>query len=214
MDNAVVPSSHVKNLKDQPFGQLTVLHFAYIRQGNAYWSCQCSCGKIRIIAAHSLKRGMSKSCGCSRYLYDDGIYKRSEYPDEHRIFRAMWRRCTNPNTRDYDNYGGRGITVDPRWRSFDQFLLDMGPRPSSHHSLDRIDTNGSYCSDNCRWVTMTAQMRNKRNNHLLSLSGITKTLVEWAEITGVRQETIRRRLSRGWSVEHALTVLPAQQARD
>src|SRR4051812_30076529 len=117
------------------------------------------------------------------------------YSPEFNVWRGMLKRCHLPTDKDYPNYGGRGIEVCERWKhSFVNFHQDMGDRPEPHLSVDRIDTNGNYEPSNCRWTTSTQQNRNRRNNHLVTFRGETKTISEWAEITGIQKSTIRRRL--------------------
>ncbi len=118
----------------------------------------------------------------------------------------MLGRCKNPNDNVFHHYGGRGIRVCAEWStSYEAFLRDMGRRPSSGHSLDRIDVNGNYEPGNCRWATKTEQMRNTRDNHLLTHAGTTATLSEWSERTGINSHTLHTRVSRGWSAADALT---------
>ncbi|MCE7937081.1 MAG: hypothetical protein DYG90_00475 [Chloroflexi bacterium CFX6] len=126
---------------------------------------------------------------------------------EYQAWRSMINRCERPQTREYANYGARGITVCPRWRSsFVAFYADMGPRPTPTHSLDRIDNDGNYEPDNCRWSTIRDQARNKRSNHRIAYSGEDLTVTEWAERTGIKDYTILRRLQKGWTPEAALTT--------
>lgn len=121
-----------------------------------------------------------------------------------RSWHAMRGRCLTKSSGDYPLYGGRGITVDPRWNTFEAFLADMGERPPGH-SLDRIDFNGPYTKANCRWATAETQSRNRRSSALLSLKGETKTLAEWVLDTGLSHATLRKRISMGWSAERVLT---------
>jgi hypothetical protein len=121
----------------------------------------------------------------------------------------MHQRCTNPNIKAFKDYGERGIEVCLEWDDFSVFLSDVGERPSNRHTLDRIDNNGNYCSDNCKWSTYKEQHRNARSNHMITFNGVTKCRIEWAEITGINSDTIRARIRRfGWSVEKALTTPP------
>jgi hypothetical protein len=118
----------------------------------------------------------------------------------------MVYRCTNPNGRQWDHYGGRGIQVCAEWRqSFGAFYADMGPRPKGT-SLDRIDNDGNYEPGNCRWATRRQQQRNKRVNRTIAHAGEALTLVEWAERTALCSETIAWRIDAGWSTESALTT--------
>lgn len=125
---------------------------------------------------------------------------------ERKVWCAMKLRCFNKDSRDYRLYGGRGIRVCDRWLSFDNFISDMGQRPTSKHMLDRIDNNGDYSPSNCRWATPIEQARNKRNNHLVPVNGRLVTLAEAQEITGVEQTTIRQRINLGWDAGEAATV--------
>jgi hypothetical protein len=120
----------------------------------------------------------------------------------------MINRCTNPRTDNFPRYGGRGITVCDRWRSFSAFLADMGPRPSRHHTLDRIDNNGPYTPENCRWADPNMQRRNQRTRHdavWLTWQGETRRLKDWAILLNMRYDTLCMRLHRGWSIERAFT---------
>lgn len=126
---------------------------------------------------------------------------------EHRAWAAMKTRCLNPKCRSFKNYGKRGITVCERWlHSFSQFLADMGPRPSKNHSIDRIDNDGPYSPENCRWATMLTQNNNKRNTPMITFEGITKPLTHWAKKYGLNLDALRDRLfTQNWDVRRALT---------
>ncbi len=114
-------------------------------------------------------------------------------------------RCTNERNKFFHNYGGRGITVCDRWRdSFENFLADMGPRPSEQHSIDRIDNNGNYEPGNCRWATKKQQLHNLRRNHFMTFNGETLVMAEWARRIGATPQGIIARLNNGWSDERAL----------
>lgn len=118
----------------------------------------------------------------------------------------MISRCEYPNRKDFKHYGGRGIRVCDKWRdSFESFLADMGPRPFQRASLDRINTDGNYEPGNCRWATQKSQTRNKKNNRLLTIGGITKTLADWADEYGISARTVWKRLNRGWDPYKSLT---------
>lgn len=128
-----------------------------------------------------------------------------------RTWRSMMNRCTNKNCKQWKNYGGRGISVCQRWHNFLNFFQDMGLKPFLKYDLDRIDNNGNYEPGNCRWVTRKVNARNRRNNHFITYQGQTKTISEWAEISGVDQRSIHRRIKANWSVCKALTT-PEQYA--
>lgn len=117
----------------------------------------------------------------------------------------MLTRCLNPRSEKWPQYGGRGIAVCQRWQeSFEAFLADMG-EPPPDHSLDRIDNDGPYSPENCRWATNNQQARNKSTNRVLTYQGKSQTLAEWAEELGLPRNTIQTRLRLGWSVERALS---------
>lgn len=130
-------------------------------------------------------------------------------PLEYRAWSGMRTRVRNPKFKDWHRYGGRGIRVCERWNDFANFFADMGPKPTPRHTLDRIDSDGHYEPDNCRWATPKEQARNwASRNRRLTLGAETLPLSAWAERLGWRREVIRDRLNSGWSVERALTVPP------
>jgi hypothetical protein len=117
----------------------------------------------------------------------------------------MRRRCRNRNDKNYHNYGGRGISIDPAWDDYSVFLRDMGERPKGL-SLDRIDNSKGYSKANCRWASPAEQARNRRSVRHFTLDGVTRTQSEWAAITGLNSSTIHYRLRRGWTIEASITT--------
>lgn len=137
---------------------------------------------------------------------------RKSWTPEYGAWTNAKQRCANQRHPLFPLYGGRGVKVCSRWRhSFDNFLEDMGPRPSSKHSLDRIDVNGDYTPKNCRWATKKTQSNNRRDNHFLEFEGKRKTVAQWARRTGLQVETIRFRLRQGWSVDRVLSTPPQKK---
>lgn len=126
---------------------------------------------------------------------------KSPAPSEYSTWMSMIARCSKVTTVGYAEYGGRGIRVCPEWSSFATFLADMGPRPSSHHSLDRVDVDGNYEPSNCRWATVLEQARNRRDNLYLTYQGETLSLAEWAERLELPQGRLRNRVNQGLPVE-------------
>lgn len=132
------------------------------------WHCVCDCGTHVTVPGRSLRTGNTQSCGClqretvAALLTTHGESRRGAWTPEFQAWAALRRRCLNPRYRGYKDYGGRGITVCDRWESFEAFLQDMGRRPSADHSVDRINNDGPYSPDNCRWATRSQQQLNKR----------------------------------------------------
>lgn len=160
------------NLIGKTFGRLSV-----IEEVGKEWLCICSCGSFKRSTTQLLNRGAVKSCGClkfdcqSNFKHGYAVKDKNKRPNEYNIWLGIKRRCNNPKDPAYKNYGGRGITICDRWlESFENFLEDMGFRPSPKHSIDRIDNDGNYCKENCRWVTREVQSINKRSKR--STTGI------------------------------------------
>lgn len=200
-----------KDLAGQEFGRLTVLCRVLSSTGGATkWQCQCSCGEITLVTAGNLQRpNGTRSCGClqkesqSKRATTHGLSRSPTYS----AWMQMVRRCTDPSRSYWPNYGGRGIKLYEPWLKFENFLADMGLRPSLKHTIDRHpDNNGNYEPGNVRWATYTEQGRNRRTNKFLTYDGKTACISEWAEITGLSKTVIRERLLRGWTVEAALTT--------
>ena len=124
---------------------------------------------------------------------------------EYQAWHDMKRRCFNPNAKNYSYYGGRGIFMCDRWLSFENFLADMGSRPTAKHSLDRIDNNADYSPDNCRWSTKKEQQNNKRTNRLITIGCVTLTIAQWTKEMGYGESVINKRLDMGWSEYDAVT---------
>ena len=130
---------------------------------------------------------------------------------EYNSWRGMKNRCFNPNYQHYSHYGSRGITVCDRWKnSFQNFLADMGSRPTAKHSLDRIDNDGDYCPGNCRWATKAEQENNKRNNRLITIGCVTLNIAQWTKEMGFGETIIFMRLKSGWS-EFDAVMTPVKQ---
>lgn len=200
-------TGHVKDETGNVYGKLTVIGFAGIRSDHrAFWHCRCECGKLIETAGVSLRRGNSRSCGCTNAT----LGSRSGSP-EHRIWAAMKSRCYNSKTPYYHNYGGRGITICQRWReSFLNFLADMGPKPFPEATIERVDNDAGYSKENCRWATRLEQGQNTRKAQMLTYNGETMCLSAWARRLGINLSTLACRLKRGWSIPKALTTLPRQ----
>jgi len=207
-DGIVMPTRYgFKNLAGKRFGRLLVLSFAGKLKRVSSWNCKCDCGNLKAISSTHLCSGHTQSCGClhSEVIAAISTTHNASRTSEYRIWCTMIQRCTNPNSVTYPRYGGRGVRVCERWaESFENFQSDMGKRPSTKHSIDRIDGEGHYEPGNCRWVTSKVQGRNKRNNIVLTVDGESLCVSEWSERTGIPYGTIYARVRSGWNAERAV----------
>lgn len=190
-------------------GELTLLRSYVIGSGGRrFWVCSCSCGKVKDIRQDALQRGATRSCGHLQLAY-------AKSGDAHRIhgmtgtpiwytWKGMHRRCYDPLSKSYPDYGARGITVSAEWHDFQTFCRDMGDKPTEGHSLERRDNSRGYSRENCYWSTRVEQNRNTRRTRWVEVGGRSISLAEAAEVTGINYGTLKSRLNRGWSVERAL----------
>jgi len=209
------------NLVGQIFGRLTVISEGersgkgnYIRN----WNCVCDCGGINSITQGSLIRGLTNSCGCihkevmSVVKTTHGESKKGLNSREYRIWSGIKTRCYNTKNKRYNSYGGRGIKVCDRWlNSFEIFLSDMGRRPSTNHSIDRIDVNADYEPSNCKWATTKEQSRNTTKNHWIEFDGRRQIITDWATELGTYDSYIGYRLKKGIPFETIYKSLKEKQ---
>jgi hypothetical protein len=202
------------DLSGQRFGRLTVQRRHGSSCSHATWLCICDCGAQAITTTTHLKKGHTSSCGCvavaarrktglSRATH--GHTRQHIVSPEYRTWSGMHTRCSNQSDKNFARYGARGITVCDRWSAFEAFLADMGPRPSLSHSIERNDNDGNYEPGNCRWATKKEQSRNQRSAHLLTVDGRTQCVAAWAEELGIKSDTVRKRLGRGYALADALS---------
>jgi len=192
-----------EDLSGRTYGRLLVLRRAHNdKSHNTMWLCRCECGTEKINQAGCLKSAAVISCGCAKrnQWQTHGLSKHPEY----HCWIGMIKRCYNINEPAYPRYGGRGIIVCDRWRKSPKaFFDDMGPRPTGYE-IDRVDNNGPYAPENCRWASFLQQANNRRSNFVISHNGESLTLMEWSRRTGVKRTTIRARIARGLPPEQAL----------
>lgn len=177
--------------------------------------CQCTCGRELSVALNNLRSGHTKSCGChKKQTWESTITTHGlsrKYPEEYKVWKGIRSRCYNTKAKNYKDYGARGITMSDSWaESFGQFLADLGPRPSPHHTVERGDNDGPYSKENCAWATREVQANNRRTNRMVELFGETMTLAEavrrYGAQRGISYQTALARLNRGASAEVALTA--------
>lgn len=204
----------IKDLSGQQFGKLTAISCVGTnKKGNALWRCLCDCGNETTVVSYQLTMGKTKSCGCAKRETPDR-YKnytsiKQENPRLYTIWSGMKQRCFNPKSKSYRNYGARGIVVCDEWKesfsSFCSWSKEHGYSDSL--SIDRIDPNGNYCPENCRWIPINDQTKNTRltfNNRKITINGVTKTLLEFAEESGISPNLLSLRISRGMREDRLL----------
>jgi len=203
------------DLTGQKFSRLTVIkRVANSDAKQTRWLCKCQCGNMKVVQGAHLKDKHTRSCGC---MISDSTIARNikniihghsanhQRSKTYRTWDGMKDRCMNPYHKQYKDYGGRGIQVCKRWLKFENFLQDMGEKPEGL-TLDRIDNDGDYCPENCQWSTWLEQQRNRNNNRLITINGVTKCLSEWCEFYHMDYYKIYQRIQRGWSIERALEI--------
>jgi len=212
------------------YGSLTVLELTRgVRaSGKPKYTalCSCACGNEIEVERHNLKTGNTTKCNdCAiksradhrrKHGHSIGCYDRDpEGYATYTIWQAMKRRCNNQTDKRYADYGGRGITVCEAWQdSYEQFLSDMGIRPTPQHQIDRIDNDGPYSPENCRWATRMEQGSNKRNNRIIEAFGKRMTVNQWARETGLYRKTITSRIDRyGMTPEEAVSLETHERKR-
>lgn len=201
-----------KDLVNQKFGRLTALYKLHNNHTKyAVWLCVCDCGNLKEVKSDALRTGNTKSCGCLNI----DIHSRHKL-SRSRIY-YIWchikARCTNKNNKDYQNYGARGITICDSWTTdfltFHDWTINNGYQDNL--TIDRINVDGNYEPENCRWATLKEQCRNKRNNRNITINGETHCLKEWCEILNLNYNTARTRLYHlKWPIENVLK----QEAHD
>lgn len=200
----------IKDLTNCRFGRWVVLYRAndYICKSgyhNVMWHCKCDCGVERDVRSKSLLCGNSQSCGClQREQLSGRASKHHGFGTRlYTIWNSMRQRCNNSNHYAFKNYGGRGIRICEEWNDYERFrewAINSGYDDNAEYglyTLDRIDVNGNYSPTNCRFVDMKTQGGNRRNTLFMAVEGVTHSLKDWAEITGIKYDTIYKRYKKG-----------------
>lgn len=198
------------DLTGENFGRLRVVRESSEKtfEGKPKWECDCECGNKCTVSATSLRRGKSQSCGCLMKQRTARANTRHGKKGSrvYRIWTGMKNRCLNPNSKDFDRYGGRGITVCDRWLTFENFYQDMGDVPEGRVSIERKDNSKPYCKENCQWGTATEQANNRRNNRPVEFNGKTQNLGQWEKELGFPNGRLGKRINAGWTVLDAFTT--------
>jgi len=193
-----------KDITGQMFNRLTVVSFSHTDR-ESHWHCRCDCGTMTVVRGGRLRSGETESCGCVAIERRPRIHGMTD-TRTYRIYRGMTARTSDPTVKDWPRYGGRGIKKDPRWSTFAAFLADMGACPGPDYTLDRIDNDGDYSPENCRWATWKQQARNKRRQRWVEYRGRRMPLSEACELAGagVDWHKARNRIRMGWPLERAV----------
>jgi hypothetical protein len=192
-------SGKVLDITGNKYNMLTVIKY----DGNGIWTLKCDCGNIVHMRTRNFKYGQNRGCGCMAHA-NSGTHKLSN-TRIYSIWEAMKARCQNKHNKYYRHYGGRGIVLCDEWQKFEPFYeWSMNNGYMDNLTIDRIDSNGNYEPNNCRWSTRKVQANNTRRNIYIEYNGKTKTQAEWADLLGISYDTMRWRF-RHWTIEKALT---------
>lgn len=193
------------DLTGQKYGRLTVVEKLPLRDKykKVVWNCICDCGNTTNVNTKNIRTGNTASCGCLKIeiTTKHGMTNTRAF----RIWSGMRTRCLNKNSDHYELYGGRGITIDPKWDTFLGFYKDMSDPPKGM-TLDRIDNDKGYSKKNCRWATRYTQAVNRSSTRFITYKKVTKSISDWARDTGIRIDTLHYRFAAGWSTQKALTT--------
>lgn len=208
----------MKDITGMKFGRLTVLRLSHKdNRKECHWLCKCECGNQKVVSGNKLRSGNTKSCGCLQKEFLDGRLRRKHGLTNTKLY-ATWEnmkhRCEDPKNWMYPNYGGRGIKVCEEWHNsstFFEWAYSHGYKEGL--TIERIDVNGNYEPGNCTWIPIKNQYLNRTDSHFVTAFGKTQTISEWAKESGIKYDTIERRLNQyGWDAERAVTEKPWKRA--
>src|SRR3990167_3003776 len=202
----------MKDISGQRFGKLVAMRFMGRSRTKYYWLFKCDCGNEKVLPRHAViyKSSKTSSCDCIRRKLSEGYHGMGQ-TRFYQTYRNLWNRCNYSKHIGYQDYGGRGIKC--LWDSFNQFRDDMYLSYFEHikqfgekdTQIERIDNNGNYCRENCKWATRKEQGRNKRSVRPISFNGKTQLLTDWARALNTDAGLMHWRLKH-WSIEKALTT--------
>lgn len=197
----------IKDIQGNKYGRLTVISFVGTKNKKARWLCKCDCGNIVEVYGVDLRGANTKSCGCLRHQGRQSLHHNLIKTRIYGIWTGMKQRCYDINAKQYKDYGGRGITICDEWKNDFMTFYDwsIGNRYNDTLTIDRINNDGSYCPENCRWTTHKKQMSNTRRNLIYTIDGETLCLSEWCEKYNMPYWTVLHRIHRGVDVKTALT---------
>ena len=204
----------MKNFNDligHKFGKLTVIkNVGTNKRHNTLWLCKCECGNNKIVARDKLITGNTKSCGCLKKQHCSSLHKTHSLSNTKigYTWRGMKSRCYNPKNENYKNYGGRGIKVCDEWlndfMNFYNWSINNGYKEDL--SIDRINSDGNYEPNNCRWITWKEQTRNTRRNRMITYNNEAHCLAEWAEILGIDYCKLKNKINKTKDFQEAINL--------
>lgn len=206
-----------KDLREVKFGRLTAKTLTYDGKDRRCWICVCDCGKTIRVIQYDLTNGHTKSCGCLKKETKFGGDRRQN-PRLYNIWSKLKSRCENSHCVEYKHYGGRGIKVCEEWsrepdgfKNFSEWALSNGYKGDL--SIDRINNDGGYSPNNCRWVDAIIQSNNKRTNVFKEYMGEVHTIGEWAKIKNLEYSLLYHRFKKGWEIGKALNTPPRRKRK-
>ena len=204
-----MPIKKPQDLTGKTFGRLTVLRSeGKGKNGKYLWLCRCSCGNTKVTDTGQLNSGCTQSCGCLKHdlLVEKNLSHGLANTPIYNVWATMKQRCLNSSEKRFKDYGGRGIKVCDKWLSFEGFYEDMSSTYITGLTIERKDSNGDYCPENCIWADRFIQANNTSRNRIETVNGITDSLANLCRRYGFTYATIQHRLYRGWGVEKAFNT--------